>query len=807
LRWYLIILIGIALMSVSLAVAADKPPAKGDEKKDKGPAELTFKVDSTADQPDAKVGDGKCVAANGKCTLRAAFNEVSSMASTGQPVLIVLADEDYNLELEPPAAQTLDENGGDLDLFSHNTPPPSVKLEGEGPGKTTITQLRSDRVFQLEAPEPVIIDGVTITGGSTVNQGGGIANSEAGGLTLSNTEVIGNSSDEGAGIYSRRPLSIENSSITDNRANGAGGGIALNTFGAKLDSTTVSGNTAGLLGGGIWAQNTDLSQITRSLIIGNTAASTAVTGAPPAGGGIEVDTDPRFGATTLAISYSTIQGNSAAGPGGGIFWQATGTLALDSSLLALNTAESGAGISTGPGPSTAAIGTVQLTNTTLAGNAAERGGAIERSTGNTLMRAVTMAGNSALRGSGILFIGARTVYAIATGVILANLPASQNCALSTGNGAFPATDSLSVPGANLESGTGCHLRTSDMSNTNPLLGPLGNNGGPTATRALLPGSPAVDKYTGADCPSLDQRAYKRPAGVACDIGAFEQSSTRQNDINSSPLALSAVIGGTLTLIPSGTPSKALRGVDFRPCTGRRHLNQAIAGGYFESPEGRIAARGLFSFRRDRTRSVRFGDLLLMLDGAVGHVLATIAPTRGAIALFDATGVRYGDEVATGRMFLTAVGARTLNRLLGLRGFQAGMDCGRFSLHARTVAPPPKPPKPTTTTGTTPRPTTTTTAGPPGSTLTVQVITYDKAGKPQGGLVGGQVKSSREGIACPTACQFTFAPGETVTLTENAHSEKGFEFQGWDGSCTGTSETCTVVMDVNRTVIARFRQKA
>ena len=119
-RWYALILIGIAFTSVSLAGAAT------------GPADLTFKVDSTADLPDVKLADGKCVASNGKCTLRAAFNEVSSMKSKGQPVLIVLAKEDYNLELEPPAAATLDENGGDLDLFSHDTPPPSVTIQGGG---------------------------------------------------------------------------------------------------------------------------------------------------------------------------------------------------------------------------------------------------------------------------------------------------------------------------------------------------------------------------------------------------------------------------------------------------------------------------------------------------------------------------------------------------------------------------------------------------------------------------------------------------------------------------------------------------
>jgi hypothetical protein len=371
---------------------------------------------------------------------------------------------------------------------------------------------------------------------------------------------------------------------------------------------------------------------------------------------------------------------------------------------------------------------------------------------------------------------------------------------------MPATDTLSVPDANLETGTSCHLRTSDLSGTNPLLAPLANNGGPTQTRALLPGSPAVDKYTGAECPALDQRAYKRPAGQACDIGAFEASSTRVTDVNTAPLAVQGVIGGTLTLIPSGAPSKALRGVDFRPCTGKRHLNEAIAGGYFEAPEGRIAARGFFSFRRDRTHSVRFGNIFLSTDGTTGHVYATIAPTNGAINLFDATGVRYGDEVSTGRLFLTAVGARLLNRLLGLRGFAPGLDCGRFSLHARTVQPvtPPKKP-PTTTGGGTRPPTTTAPTVPAGSTLTVEVRTFDKKGA-RISATGGRVGSARSGISCPTACTFTFAPGEQITLTETPSD--GYEFTGWDGECgpAGKSSTCTISMDHSWLVVAKFTAK-
>ena len=52
----------------------------------------------------------------------------------------------------------------------------------------------------------------------------------------------------------------------------------------------------------------------------------------------------------------------------------------------------------------------------------------------------------------------------------------------------------------------------------PLLGPLANNGGPTRTRALLAGSPAIDAASSDRCPGKDQRGVARPQGAACDIG-------------------------------------------------------------------------------------------------------------------------------------------------------------------------------------------------------------------------------------------------------------------------------------------------
>ena len=53
------------------------------------------------------------------------------------------------------------------------------------------------------------------------------------------------------------------------------------------------------------------------------------------------------------------------------------------------------------------------------------------------------------------------------------------------------------------------------------LGALADNGGPTATNALLPGIPAIDASAEGSCPPLDQRGVPRPRGRSCDIGAFE----------------------------------------------------------------------------------------------------------------------------------------------------------------------------------------------------------------------------------------------------------------------------------------------
>ena len=89
----------------------------------------------------------------------------------------------------------------------------------------------------------------------------------------------------------------------------------------------------------------------------------------------------------------------------------------------------------------------------------------------------------------------------------------------------------------------------DLVNTNPLLGPLADNGGPTQTMALLPGSPAIDAGVAVAGVTTDQRGIARPQGTTPDIGAFESrgftitvvSGNHQTGQTNSPFPCAVVV--------------------------------------------------------------------------------------------------------------------------------------------------------------------------------------------------------------------------------------------------------------------------
>jgi hypothetical protein len=86
----------------------------------------------------------------------------------------------------------------------------------------------------------------------------------------------------------------------------------------------------------------------------------------------------------------------------------------------------------------------------------------------------------------------------------------------------------------------------------PKIGPLSDNGGPTPTVALLPGSPAIDAGNNALAPATDQRGYPRPFGAAADLGAFEYGSMLPL------LSISRTSATTVTILATGNGSTTCR---------------------------------------------------------------------------------------------------------------------------------------------------------------------------------------------------------------------------------------------------------
>jgi CSLREA domain-containing protein len=237
------------------------------------------------------------------------------------------------------------------------------------------------------------------------------------------------------------------------------------------------------------------------------------------GGGI------RHSASDLTLSGVVLDGNTAYA-GGGIDHQGA-NLNIHKSTLSNNTADGEPAGSTGVGGGGAILytggGELTITNSTIANNnAALEGGAIDNlnDSGATITNS-TIAGNTASSGGAI--------GNAASGLELENTVVADNTDTAPGAGTDNCDGSATSLGTNLEDLDTCGFdQPKDRTDTDPNLGALANNGGPTDTMALPAGSPAIDVATNTDCPSTDQRGEARPADgdangtPTCDIGAFER---------------------------------------------------------------------------------------------------------------------------------------------------------------------------------------------------------------------------------------------------------------------------------------------
>lgn len=305
--------------------------------------------------------------------------------------------------------------------------------------------------------------------------------------------------DVGGVSFALKDLTIAHGSNGDYGEATGGGGLQNEGGTVSISNSTFTNNSAFKRGG---ISNSGALTISSSTLINNTDDPGAV-----GGGLISFD-------GTVSITNSTFAHNSG-GAGGGIIIYA-GTMSINDSTIKNNTALNTSSLEGGGGLFVWNTAVVTITNSTIASNTAPSGGGLSISGGPANIDGTIVANNS-----------------------------GGNCSYSGGS-------TLNVEEFNLESGTDCGFTNqTSLQNTDPKLDPNGlqNNGGPTQTIALQPGSPALDvlPFDGlARCPSLttpagsippsssdctycpttDQRGYPRPDNSSedmCDIGAYESN--------------------------------------------------------------------------------------------------------------------------------------------------------------------------------------------------------------------------------------------------------------------------------------------
>ncbi len=307
------------------------------------------------------------------------------------------------------------------------------------------------------------------------------------------------------------------------------GGAILSHGTLSIYNSTLSGNMAvsngvECHGGAIYAEKPGgtFLRIEDSVLSGNSVSITDFVGS---GGAISSLTGAFIARTTISGNTVTSSGSALNGASGG--GGAFGFLYMDSCTISGNSAISGSGGLSAAGGLGAA--NFDIRNSTISGNLA-RVGTSGDGTGGGLslydsgeMTHCTVASNGP--GGGIYvqadFFGGGSGFYVDGTILASNTPTNYSNLI----GGVDFSQGYNISSDN--SAAALFTAPSDMNSVNPFIGLLQDNGGPTYTRALLYGSPAIDSGNPLSFLTMDQRGQARPvdgnwdAIPRVDRGAFE----------------------------------------------------------------------------------------------------------------------------------------------------------------------------------------------------------------------------------------------------------------------------------------------
>jgi hypothetical protein len=345
-----------------------------------------------------------------------------------------------------------------------------------------------------------------------------------------------------------------------NPGSGEAGGLFISSDAGTVTASTLSGNFAsdgdgfGGDGGGI---ENDLGTLTvsNSTLTGNSTSSGG--GYPPGGGG------GIYNYGTLAVSNSTLSGNSTGLNGGGIYNY--GALTVSSSTLSGNSAGD---YGSGGGIYNSVTGTLTVSDSTLSGNSGAYGGGgiYTYSTHPVTLTNVTLSANRTNTDGGGLYVDSSGSSPVLHNTLIAGNLQVDNARDDVYGRLDPGgDDNLIGDGSGmtgLSNGVNGNQVGSFHDPIDPLLGPLADNGGPTLTHALLPGSPAIDAGNNAYATDWDQRGpgFRCIVNGVIDIGAFEVQAHAHSRPTGQPLPDPVAVqalgmpGGILLAQPPDLPA-------------------------------------------------------------------------------------------------------------------------------------------------------------------------------------------------------------------------------------------------------------